>query len=44
MKSDTRKKCFTITVVRHWQRLHREVVDASSLERVKIRLDEALST
>jgi len=41
---DIRKKCFTIRVPRHWQRLHREVMDASSLETVKVRLDEALST
>ena len=30
-------------VVKHWHRLPREVIDASSLETFKIRLDRALS-
>ncbi|KFP35521.1 hypothetical protein N324_12222, partial [Chlamydotis macqueenii] len=34
---------FTIRVVKHWNRLPREVVDAPSLETSKARLDEALS-
>ena len=40
---DIRKKFYTIRVVRHWNRLSREVVDALSLETFKVRLDRALS-
>ncbi|KFP14096.1 hypothetical protein Z169_11431, partial [Egretta garzetta] len=40
---DLRKKCFTMRVVKHWNRLLREVVEAPSLETFKARLDEALS-
>ncbi|GAB0209302.1 triadin [Grus japonensis] len=39
---DGRKKFFTVRVVRYWNRLPREVVDAPSLEMFKTRLDEAL--
>ena len=38
-----RKRLFKIRVMRHWNRLPREVVDASSLETCKARLDGALS-
>ena len=40
---DKRKKFFTMRVVKHWNILPGEVVDAPSLEIFKVRLDGALS-
>jgi len=43
LRLDTRKKLFTVRVMRHWHRLPREAVDAAWLEVFKARLDGALS-
>jgi len=40
---DIRNKLVTMRVVKHWNRLPREVVDAPFLETFKVRLDGALS-
>ncbi|KFV98097.1 hypothetical protein N326_03499, partial [Eurypyga helias] len=40
---DIRKKFFPQRVVKHWDRLPRDGVDAPSLEVFKARLDEAWS-
>jgi len=40
---DIRKKFFAVRVVKHWNRLSTEVVDAPSLKAFKVRLDGALS-
>ena len=39
-----KKVFFTIRVVRQWNRLPRDVVDAPSLDTLKVRLDGALGT
>jgi len=41
---DIKKKFFTIRVVKHWNRLPREVVEAPSLETFKARFDGTLSS
>jgi len=43
LRLDSRKKLFTVKVVRQWNRYPREAVNASSLEAFKARLDGALS-
>jgi len=40
---DIRKNFFTVRVVKHWNRLPRDVVHAPSLGIFKVRLDRALS-
>ena len=40
---DIRKKFFMMRVVKHWNRLYREVVDAPSLEILKLMLEGVLS-
>ncbi|KFQ15769.1 hypothetical protein N330_08433, partial [Leptosomus discolor] len=40
---DNKKTFFTLRVVKHWNRLLREVAEATSLETFKVRLDGALS-
>jgi len=40
---DIRNKFLTVRVVRHWNRLSSEVVDAPSLEALKAKLDGASS-
>ena len=39
---DIRKNPFTVRVVRHWNRLSRDVVDAPPLDAFKVRLDWVL--
>ena len=43
LRLDKRKKFLTMRVVKHWNRLPREVVDAPSLETFKVRLNGALN-
>ena len=42
-KLDIRKISFTVRLVRHWNRLPRDVVDAQSLETLNARLEGSLS-
>ena len=41
---DIRRKFFTQSMVTHWNRLPKEVVDAPSLEAFKARLDVTLGS
>ena len=41
---DINRNFFTQRMVMHWNRLHKEVVDAPSLEAFKARLDVALGS
>ncbi|KFO57567.1 hypothetical protein N302_14652, partial [Corvus brachyrhynchos] len=43
LRLDFRRIFFSMRLVRHWNRLPREAVDAPSLEMFKARLDGALS-
>lgn len=43
LRLDIRRKFFTVTVVRHWNKLPREVRDAPFLEVLKARLVKALN-
>ncbi|KFQ05725.1 hypothetical protein N329_01927, partial [Haliaeetus albicilla] len=40
---DIKMTFFTVRMVKHWNRLPRQVVDAPSLETFKVRLDRGLS-
>lgn len=39
-----KEKSFTVRVVKHWDKLSMVLVDALSLETIKVRVDGALST
>ena len=41
---DIRRRFFTQRVMKHWNRLPNEVMDAPSLEAFKVRLDVALGS
>lgn len=40
---DIKIKFFTIRVIKHWQKLPREMVDTPFLETLEVRLDRALN-
>jgi len=42
-RQDVRRKFFTMSAMNHWNRLCREVLETSSLETFKARLDRALN-
>ena len=44
LRLDTRKKSFTVRLVRQWNMLPTVVVDAPSLETFKVRLDKVLNS
>lgn len=44
IRLDIREKFFTMRVVKQWNKLPREVVDALYLETLKVRLDRTLSS
>lgn len=44
LRFDFRKKFFAVRIVRHWNKLLRDVVDPSSLSVFKARLAETLSS
>ena len=41
---DIKKKSFTVSLARHWNKLPRDVADALSQETFKVRMDQALGS